>query len=164
MAEQAKEKALQDVDIAFARQFPEFEAWANSIVTSSVDKLRELIALAEHELEQMDVKGADPEALAKARAEIAFLRQKLAEALGKPPANKDTGYDEWEKLSEVLGRVNDDLQEVGDSLGGVVGEITRYTLPSQVSSTSRNSVTSMLCRSMIGFMRRFLHSCARLFA
>ena len=123
MAEQAKEKALQDVDIAFARQFPEFEAWANSIVTSSVDKLRELIALAEHELEQMDVKGADPEALAKARAEIAVLRQKLAEALGKPSANKDTGYDEWEKLSEVLGRVNDDLQEVGDTLGGVVGEV-----------------------------------------
>lgn len=123
MAEQAKEKALQDVDIAFARQFPEFEAWANSIVTSSIDKLRELIALAEHELEQMDVEGADPEALAKARAEIAVLRQKLAEALGKPSANKDTGYDEWEKLSEVLGRVNDDLQEVGDTLGGVVGEV-----------------------------------------
>ena len=124
MAEQAKEKALQDVDIAFARQFPEFEAWANSIVTSSVDKLRELIALAELELEQMESDiNADPEALAKARAEIALLRQKLAEALGKPPANKDTGYDEWEKLSEVLGRVNDDLQEVGDTLGGVVGEV-----------------------------------------
>ena len=123
MAEQAKEKALQDLDIAFARQFPEFEAWANAIVTSSVDKLRELIALAEHELEQMDVEGADPEALAKARAEIALLRQKLAEAQGKPSENKDTGYDAWEKLSEVLGRVNDDLQEVGDSLGGVVGEV-----------------------------------------
>lgn len=124
VAEQAKEKALQDLDIAFARQFPQFEAWANSIVTASVDKLRELIALAEHELELMDENvNADPEALAKARAEIALLRQKLAEAQGKPSANKDTGYDEWEKLSEVLGRVNDDLQEVGDTLGGVVGEV-----------------------------------------
>lgn len=62
VAEQAKEKALQDLDIAFARQFPEFEAWANSIVTASVDKLRELIALAEHELELMDENvNADPE-------------------------------------------------------------------------------------------------------
>lgn len=124
VAEQAKEKALQDLDIAFARQFPQFEAWANSIVTESVDKLRELIALAEHELELMDENvNADPEALAKARAEIALLRQKLAEAQGKPSGDKDTGYDAWEKLSEVLGRVNDDLQEVGDTLGGVFGEV-----------------------------------------
>lgn len=124
VAEQAKEKALQDLDLAFARQFPQFEAWANSIVTESVDKLRELIALAEHELELMaENVNADPEALAKARAEIALLRQKLAEAQGKPSGDKDTGYDAWEKLSEVLGRVNDDLQEVGDTLGGVFGEV-----------------------------------------
>lgn len=124
VAEQAKEKALQDLDIAFARQFPQFEVWANRIVTASVDKLRELIALAEHELELMDENvNADPEALAKARAEIALLRQKLAEAQGKPSGDKDTGYDAWEKLSEVLGRVNDDLQEVGDTLGGVFGEV-----------------------------------------
>lgn len=124
VAEQAKEKALQDLDLAFARQFPQFEAWANSIVTTSVDKLRELIALAEYELELMDENvNADPEALAKARAEIALLRQKLAEAQGKPSGDKDTGYDAWKKLSEVLGRVNDDLQEVGDTLGGVFGEV-----------------------------------------
>lgn len=123
VAEQAKEKALQDLDIAFARQFPQFEVWANRIVTASVDKLRELIALAEHELELMDENvNADPEALAKARTEIALLRQKLAEAQGKPK-NDDKSYDEWEKLSEVLGRVNDDLQEVGDTLGGVFGEV-----------------------------------------
>lgn len=124
VAEQAKEKALQDLDLAFARQFPQFEAWANSIVTTSVDKLRELIALAEHELELMDENvNADPEALAKARAEIALLRQKLAAAQGKPSEDEDTGYDAWEKLSEVLDRVNDDLQEVGDTLGGVFGEV-----------------------------------------
>lgn len=123
VAEQAKEKALQDLDIAFARQFPQFEVWANRIATASVDKLRELIALAEHELELMDENvNADPEALAKARAEIALLRQKLAEAQGKPK-NDDKSYEEWEKLSEVLGRVNDDLQEVGDTLGGVFGEV-----------------------------------------
>lgn len=124
VAEQAKEKALQDLDIAFARQFPQFEVWANRIATASVDKLRELIALAEHELELMDENvNADPEALAKARAEIALLRQKLAEAQGKPSGDKDAGYDAWKKLSEVLGRVNDDLQEVGDTLGGVFGEV-----------------------------------------
>lgn len=123
VAEQAKEKALQDLDIAFARQFPQFEIWANRIATVSVDKLRELIALAEHELEAMDENiSADPEALAKARAEIALLRQKLAEAQGKPK-NDNKSYDEWAKLSEVLGRVNDDLQEVGDTLGGVFGEV-----------------------------------------
>lgn len=124
VAEEAKEKALQDLDIAFARQFPQFEAWANSIVTESVDKLRELIALAEHELEAMDENiSADPEALAKARAQVAVLEQKLAEIQGKKSGDGDDGYERWERLSDVLGRVNDDLQEVGDTLGGVIGEV-----------------------------------------
>lgn len=125
-AEKAKEKALQELDIAFARQFPEFEAWANSIVNYSAEKLRELIALAEMELDEMESNmDADPEAVAKLRARIAQLEAELAKALGKQPSDKGVGYDEWEDLSEVLGRVNNDLEEIGDSVGGVVGEIIK---------------------------------------
>jgi hypothetical protein len=125
-AEKAKEKALQELDIAFARQFPEFEAWANSIVSYSAEKLRELIALAEMELDEMESNmDADPEAVAKLRARIAQLEAELAKALGKQPSDKGVGYDEWEDLSEVLGRVNDDLEEIGDTIGGVVGEIIK---------------------------------------
>ena len=124
VAEQAKAKALQDLDVAFARQFPEFEAWADSIVSLSIDKLLSLIDKAELELEQMENNiNADPDALAKARAEIALLRQQLSAALNKPAENKDSIYSQWENLSDVLGRVNDDLQEVGDTLGGVFGEV-----------------------------------------
>lgn len=125
-AEKAKEKALQELDIAFARQFPEFEAWANSIVSYSAERLRELIALAEMELDQMESNmDADPEAVAKLRARIAQLEAELAKALGRQPSDKGVGYDEWEDLSEVLGRVNDDLEEIGDTIGGVVGEIIK---------------------------------------
>ena len=125
-AEKAKEKALQELDIAFARQFPEFEAWANSIVSYSAERLRELIALAEMELDEMESNmDADPEAVAKLKARIAQLEAELAKALGKQPSDKGVGYDEWEDLSEVLGRVNNDLEEIGDSVGGVVGEIIK---------------------------------------
>ena len=125
IAEQAKDKALKEFDVAFASQFPEFERWADSIVNVSVTKLRELIALAEHELEQMEsVNNADPEAMAKLRAQIVMLEQRLAEAQGKTSsAEGGDEYERWERLSEALGRVNDDLQETGDTLGGVFGEI-----------------------------------------
>ena len=125
-AENAKEKALQELDIAFARQFPEFETWANSVVSYSAEKLRELIALAEMELDEMEANmNADPEAVAKLRARIAQLEAELAKALGKQSSDTGVGYDEWEDLSEVLGRVNDDLEEIGDTIGGVVGEIIK---------------------------------------
>lgn len=125
-AEKAKEKALQELDIAFARQFPEFETWANSVVSYSAEKLRELIALAEMELDEMEANmNADPEAVAKLRARIAQLEAELAKALGRQPSDKGVGYDEWEDLSEVLGRVNNDLEEIGDTIGGVVGEIIK---------------------------------------
>lgn len=125
-AEKAKEKALQELDVAFARQFPEFEAWANSVVSYSAERLRELIALAEMELDEMESnKNADPEAVAKLRARIAQLEAELAKALGKQSSDTGVGYDEWEDLSEVLGRVNNDLEEIGDSVGGVVGEIIK---------------------------------------
>lgn len=125
-AEKAKEKALQELDIAFARQFPEFETWANSVVSYSAEKLRELIALAEMELDEMEANmNADPEAVAKLRARIAQLEAELAKALGRQPSDEGVGYDEWEDLSEVLGRINDDLEEIGDSVGGVVGEIIK---------------------------------------
>lgn len=124
-AEKAKEEALRELDVAFASQFPEFEQWANAIVTKSVDKLRELIALAEVELETMENEiNSDPEAEAILRAQIAKLEQKLSNAIINPQ-NKGTvqSPDEWMKLSEVLQQVNDDLQEVGDTMGGVIGEI-----------------------------------------
>lgn len=125
-AEKAKEKALQELDIAFARQFPEFETWANSVVSYSAEKLRELIALAEMELDEMEANmNADPEAVAKLRARIAQLEAELAKALGKQSSDTGVGYDEWEDLSEVLGRVNDDLEEIGDTIDGVVGEIIK---------------------------------------
>ena len=125
-AEKAKEKALQELDIAFARQFPEFETWANSVVSYSAENLRELIALAEMELDEMEANmNADPEAVAKLRARIAQLEAELAKALGRQPSDEGVGYDEWEDLSEVLGRVNNDLEEIGDTIGGVVGEIIK---------------------------------------
>ena len=141
IAEEAKEKALAEFDVAFASQFPQFERWANSIVTQSVDKLRELIALAEHELEAMEAdSSADPNALAKARAEIATLRKKLAEAISKK-SDEDSGedsFERWKNLSEVLGEVNDDLQEIGETLGGTVGEII------DVAGTVSTSILSII--------------------
>lgn len=123
-AEKAKDKALLDLDTKFASQFPEFKAWADSIVSYSAEKLLELLDLAQVQLEELETSmNADPGAVAKLRAKIAELEAELAKKMGRGSSDKDTSYDEWEDLTEVLGRVNDDLQEIGDTIGGVVGEI-----------------------------------------
>ncbi len=151
IAEEAKEKALQEFDVAFASQFPQFEQWANSIVTTSIDKLRELIALAEHELETMDeALDTDPEAMAKLRAQIAVLRQKLADAQNKKGGSKETDdYSRWNDLSEAIQRVNDDLKEVGDTLGGVFGDIIDTAGTITTSTLSIISGIKMLTKASV---------------
>lgn len=124
VAEQAKDKALAEFDVAFASQFPQFEQWATTIVTKSIEKLRELIALAEFELEAMEADAnADPDAVAKTRASIAVMRQTLANAKSQSKEGGEDSFKEWEQLSEVLGRVQDDLKEIGEAFGDTVGEV-----------------------------------------
>ena len=132
-AEEAKEKALEEFDIAFARQFPQFERWADAIVTKSIDELRQLLMLAEQELNDLESDvNANPEAIAKVKAAYSLLSSATGKPNGEP--QEEDSYEKWERLSEVLGRVNNDLRDIGETLGGTFGDIIK-TAGSITSST-----------------------------
>lgn len=123
-AEDAKEKALAQMDIAFAQQFPEFERWANTIATYSIDKLRELAAAAQAELDRLEgLGGADPNAIAKARAAVVSLQQGINKVTTQDKAPVEDDYKRWAKLTEVLREAKREFKEIGDTIDGTLGEI-----------------------------------------
>ena len=139
-AEKAKDKALMDLDVKFARQFPEFEAWANSIVSYSAEKLMELLDLAQVQLEELETSmDADPGSVAKLRARIAELEAELAKKIGKNTSSDGAdAYEEWSELGEVLERVDSQLKDIGKTAGGAVEEIL------DVASTIATSTLSII--------------------
>lgn len=124
VAEKAKAKALQDLDVAFAGQFPQFEEWANSIVTLSIEKLRELLAVARAELDMLEESGTgNPESIAKVNAAIATLQGKLTTA-PKADLSPDEGdFKRWADLSEVLSRAGNEFADLGHQVDGTLGQI-----------------------------------------
>lgn len=140
----AKEKALQDLDISFAEQFPQFERWAESITTLSINKLRDLLSEAIVELERLEgLETVNPEAEAKARAAVTTLQNAITSFTDKKVAPEDDDFDRWSELSEVLSRTGRDFAKLGgqvdDTLGeilGAAGEIASATV-SAISGVQR---------------------------
>lgn len=140
-AEEAKEKALADFDIAFARQFPQFERWADAIVTKSIEELRQLLMLAEQELNDLESDvNANPEAVAKVKAAYSLLSSATGNPTGEP--QEEDSYEKWERLSEVLGRVNNDLRDVGETLGGTLGDIIKTA--GSISSSTLSMISGIV--------------------
>lgn len=123
VARQAKQKALDEFDVKFASQFPQFEAWADRIVAASIGRLEQMVVEAQEELEnlQSELPG-DNNAIAIARAKAASAEKQLAKKRAEID-NKTTDTTSWTELHRVLTDVVDTFDKVGDAIGGTAGEI-----------------------------------------
>ena len=135
VARQAKQKALDEFDVKFASQFPQFEAWADRIVAASVEKLKTLLAEAQTGLETL---GNDPEAdsnaIAVARAKVVELREQLGKVEAKNAFSPDDqSIKRWQGLQEVLRDASNEFEQIGNQVGGTGGEILQ--LAGQVSTS-----------------------------
>lgn len=120
----AKDKALQDIDVAFAEQFPQFEQWAESITTLSIEKLRDLLNEAIVELERLEgLETVNPEAETKARAAVTTLQNAITSFTDKKVAPEDDDFDRWSELSQVLARTGRDFEKLGGQVDDTLGEI-----------------------------------------
>lgn len=135
VARQAKQKALDEFDVKFASQFPQFEAWADRIVAASVEKLNTLLAEAQAELESLQNNPeADSNAIAIARAKVVELREQLGKAEAKKSLSPDDrSIKKWQDLQEVLRDVSNEFEQIGNQVGGTGGEILQ--LAGQISSS-----------------------------
>ena len=135
VARLAKQKALDEFDVKFASQFPQFEAWANRIVSASVEKLKTLLVEAQAELESL---GSDPasdsNAVAVARAKVVELKSKLEKYGSKDLLSPDDqSIKKWQDLQEVLRDASNEFEQIGNQVEGTGGEILQ--LAGQVSTS-----------------------------
>lgn len=123
IAERAKQKALDDFTVQFSGQFPQFEAWADTIVSASIEKLTDLLVEAQEELDNLQSETPDAEnAIVVARAKIIELERQIAKINNKQQI-KSTDTTNWTKLHRVLTDVVQTFDEVGDAIGGAGGKI-----------------------------------------
>lgn len=122
--DRAEQQALTALDELFAARSNEYEAWCNKIAAFTLEELETVLKQAEEALAEAEQNSSmTPQQLAEARAKVS----KAQEAVSKKKASADTGVDrrslkEWEDLYKTLGQCGSELDNIGDSIGGVAGE------------------------------------------
>lgn len=120
-----EQEALNGIDEQFAMREEEYQAWCNQITNWTLDQLESMLDKVEAKLQEMEDDGdVDDNTLARFRA----MRSQL-----KTQKNKKTAEDklepgkrtikEWEDLYKTLNDVEKEFESIGDTVGGVVGDI-----------------------------------------
>lgn len=151
-------EAIESLDTEFAMRQEDFEIWANTVASFSIEQLENMLAEAEKKLDEMkNDAGASSSDLATLGAVIKTLLsalkdkkiQKAREEADTPP--KKRTIEQWQKLSEALDSANQKFQEIGDSVGGVMGDIIKTTSEFSVSVLSMvNGIVSLATYSTEG--------------
>ena len=151
-------EAVESLDTEFAMRKEDFEIWANTVASFSIEQLENMLAEAEKKLDEMkNDAGASSSDLATLGATIKTLLsalkdkkiQKAREEADTPP--KKRTIEQWQKLSEALDSANQKFQEIGDSVGGVMGDIIKTTSEFSVSVLSMvNGIVSLATYSTEG--------------
>lgn len=120
-------KALQQLDMEIAQRERTFQSWVNSISDMGLDQLRRMLIEAQAELTRLEIaEPANATELAKYRAMLIEIRKEIDKIQGgKGKGKTDSGAKEWDDLYKVLTKVNDSFVEIGDTVGGTVGEIIK---------------------------------------
>ena len=131
-----QQEALDKVDEQFGQREESFKSWATSIADMSLKQLTDMLDKVKAQLESLESSGVgDSNEVALKRAQILKLTNEIETFRQKNKEVGVRGYSDWRKLSTVLNRVDKDLREIGESLGGtaqelitIAGTITTSTL------------------------------------
>lgn len=120
-----RKEALNAIDKEFAMREVSFQTWANSITNMSLDELERLLTEAEQELARMENEGGtNGNELAVQRAKVTATKDQIANVKSKESTSPDKrSIKEWQELYKTLSKVEREFEELGDTIGGTVGEI-----------------------------------------
>lgn len=121
----SENEALKAVDEEFAQREATYQVWMAAIADMTLKQLKAVLAEAESELEELEKSGtADGQQLAVARAKVNTARKKVSTASADNDLNPSKRtLKEWEDLYKTLNEVEKEFESIGDTVGGVVGEI-----------------------------------------
>ena len=120
-----EQEALNGIDEQFAMREESYQAWCDAIANISLRQLNAVLQQAKDNLAKLEKDPAtDPQKLAVARAKV----NKAQSAVNKANAKNDTApgkrtLKEWEDLYKTLQDVGKEFENIGDTVGGVVGDI-----------------------------------------
>ena len=125
-----QEQALNAIDEQFAQREDTYKAWCNEIANMTLEQLEALLTKAQEELEkvQKDNKNgtASSQQVAVARAKVTTAKNNVAQAKAKADLNPDKrSIKQWQDLYKTLNDVNKSFEEIGDTIGGVAGDIIK---------------------------------------
>lgn len=119
-----KEEALNEIAMEFASRNEEFEIWMNQIATYSLEKLQETLRAAQAELGMLKIAGVGGDKLAEAMAKVATIEKEIANQNKKTNTSPDKrSVKDWQDLYKTLSKVEDQFKDIGDSIGGLAGEL-----------------------------------------
>ena len=121
----SENEALKAVDDEFAQREATYQVWMAAIADLTLEQLKAVLAEAESELEKLEKSGtADGQQLAVARAKVNTALKKVSTASADNDLNPSKRtLKEWEDLYKTLNEVEKEFESIGDTVGGVVGEI-----------------------------------------
>lgn len=118
-----REEALAAIDHEFASREEAFSAWADGVIGLSLGKLRELLEAAYQEMTTMEIADPGNANLATARAKVGRLREAISQKELEEEVSPGKATKDWDKLYDVLSEVEEVFGEIGDTVGGTLGEI-----------------------------------------
>lgn len=148
-----EQNALQAVDEQFAQREETYRAWCNEIANYTLEQLQAVLEQAEAELNELESSGtASGSQLSTARAKVTTAKKKVSEANAKNSVSPDKrSIKEWEDLYKTLLECEREFESLGDTVGGVAGEIISTAGSIMTSSLSMiNGIVSLVNMSSQG--------------
>lgn len=117
--------ALSAIDEQFAQREETYQAWCSSITNLTLVQLEDMLKKVEDELERMREDGdVDDNTVARFRAMKTTLQnQKKKKSAEENLSPGKRTIKEWEDLYKTLNEVEKEFENIGDTVGGVIGDI-----------------------------------------
>ena len=149
-----EEEALQRVDEMFAEREATYQAWCNQIADYTLEQLENVLAEAEAALEDAKKQGVGGNKLAEANAKVTTAKKKVSEARAKEDVSPDKrSIKEWEDLYKTLLECEKQFESIGNTVGGVAGEIISVAGNITTSSLSMiNGIVQLVNMSSAGIV------------
>lgn len=151
--DEQEKNALQAIDEQFAQREATYQAWCEQVASLSLEQLQAVLKQAEEELQKLEKSGtADGKQIAVARAKVATAKSKVEKASAKNDVSPNKrSVKEWEDLYKVLNECNKSFEEIGDTVGGVAGEIISSAGGIMTSTLSMvNGIVQLVQMSSMG--------------
>lgn len=125
--ERSRENDLNAINLLFAEREATFRAWMDSVANMSLKQLEEALKQAENELAKFEASGEkDSAKLAVAKAKVAKAKKSVEEESAKDSTSPGKrSIKEWQDLQKTLQGVNGQLGDIGDTVGGIAGEVIK---------------------------------------